>query len=47
MSNRLEFNEKPYDKNYRFAVYTPKQLDNILELIEKESIKKLDYVWES
>lgn len=47
MSNRLEFNEKPYDKNQRFAVYTPKQLDNILELIEKESTKKLDYVWES
>ena len=47
MSNRLVFNEKPYDKNYRFAVYTPKQLDNILELIEKESTKKLDYVWES
>ena len=47
MSNRLEFNEKTYDKNQRFAVYTPKQQYNILELIEKESTKKLDYVWES
>jgi len=35
-TTNLEFNEKPYDKNHKFAVYIPKQQDNILKLIERE-----------